>query len=241
MQQENFAVIPAIDILDGKVVRLTKGDYGQVEYFSQDPVTLSQYYQDQGAKRLHIVDLDGAKLGKLVNRDILKNIRSSVKIEIEFGGGVRTWDTLQEILDMGINQIIFGSILIKNFDLALEIIETFPNQIIAGIDCKQNKVAVEGWTQASVTTAQSLITSLNNAPIHSIIYTDIERDGTLLGPNMEILRELADVSKHPIIASGGVGSDADIKTLAALASLGITGCIVGKALLTGAVSPQMIQ
>lgn len=226
-------VIPAIDILDGKVVRLTKGDYNERTFYDQDPVELIKSFESAGAKRIHLVDLNGAKDGTLVNLPIFEQIRKATTVKLELGGGIRTIESAQKLIDSGINFIILGSILLKDFKTSVDIINKFPNQVIAGIDTKQNFVAVEGWLETSTLHITDLIKEINALPIESIIYTDIEKDGTLTGPNMESLERIANISPYPIIASGGVGTLSHIEDIQKLEHQNISGIIVGKAILNG--------
>jgi phosphoribosylformimino-5-aminoimidazole carboxamide ribotide isomerase len=238
---KNVPIIPAIDIIDGKLVRLTKGDYAQVEHYAFSPVEMAIQYEAHGAKRIHIVDLDGAKAGKVVNARLISEIRKSVSCTLEIGGGIRNKTSIQELLDLGIDSIILGSILIKEPQLSIELINSFPQKIIAGIDSKNNMVATQGWTQSSSTTTSALIESLNQLPLESIIFTDIDRDGTLEGPNLEAILDVCNISKHPIIASGGVGSEKDMLALNQLNQSNLLGCIVGKAILQGLIPMSALR
>lgn len=230
-----FEVIPAIDILNGKVVRLTQGDYAQVSHYDYTPVELAKKYEEMGATRIHIVDLDGAKDGKPVNMDLVSSIRKAVSCTLELGGGIRTLEQAQHWFEVGINQVVLGSLLVKNLTVALDIIHRFPNKIIAGIDAKGDWVAVEGWIEDSGISIANTVKTLEGTPIHSIIYTDISKDGTLQGPNIQGLEALMKLTAFPIIASGGIGCDADITQVSTLAPH-VSGVIVGKALLMGKVS-----
>lgn len=232
----NCPIIPAIDILDGRVVRLTQGRYDKVEFYEKTPVEFAKYFVDNGIKRIHLVDLDGAKDGTLVNRHVFESIRKNVSCELELGGGIRTHDNAKALLDIGINYLILGSLLIKNFELAKTIIHQFPKQIIAGIDTKDNKVSIEGWLEGSQQSAETLLESLENLPLNSIIYTDIAKDGTLEGPNIEGLQNICQKTTHPVIASGGIGCLEDIQLIQNLQLKQIQGIIVGKAILSGKLS-----
>ena len=234
----NFSIIPAIDILNGQLVRLTQGQYDHVESYAKTPQDMAKEFESFGVPRIHIVDLDGAKDGKLVNSDILRDIRSIYSGKIEFGGGVRSVETVQYALDLGIDYIILGSLLIKNNSLALEIITTFPNKIIAGIDAKNGQVATEGWIESSELPATELASYISQHPIESIIYTDIAKDGMMQGPNLDELTQMANASLKPIIASGGVRHRDDILELKGQKN--IMGCIVGKALLGGHVTLESL-
>jgi phosphoribosylformimino-5-aminoimidazole carboxamide ribotide isomerase len=231
-----FKVIPAIDLLNGNVVRLTQGDYNQVKHYDYTPAGLAKYYQDHKITRLHLVDLDGAKAGRLVNKKTLAEIRKAVDIELDFGGGVRNEETVQELLDLGINYVVLGSSLVKNTKESLQIIKKFPHKIIAGLDLKKNELAIEGWLEQSSLKLDDLLDYLNNMPVHSIIYTDVARDGMLIGTNLDGLKQMCGKTNLPIIASGGVGSLQDIKDVQHMEPLGVAGCIVGKALLDGSVN-----
>ena len=235
-----FNIIPAIDILANQVVRLTQGDYAQIEKYNFTPVELAKYYEEQGASRIHLVDLDGAKTGQLVNLKTFEKIRSTVKCELELGGGIRSIENADLLINLGINFLILGSMLIKNFNLAQEIINKYPSKIIAGIDVKNDKIAITGWLENSDLSLQSLLNKLSNLKIAAIIYTDISRDGMLTGPNIPGLTNICSLTKIPIIASGGVSSLEDIKTLQKLAPLGLIGVITGKALLQGKINIQNI-
>ncbi len=233
-----FSIIPAIDILNGQLVRLTQGQYDQVESYAKTPQDMAKDFESFGVPRIHIVDLDGAKDGKLVNSSILSDIRSIYSGKIEFGGGIRSVDTARYALDLGIDYIILGSLLIKNKPLALEIISTFPNKIIAGIDAKNGQVATEGWLESSELPATELASYISEYPIESIIYTDIAKDGMMAGPNLLELTQMAKASSKPIIASGGVRHHDDILELRDQDN--IMGCIVGKAILGGHVSLESL-
>lgn len=225
-------VIPAIDILNGGVVRLTQGRYDQVEFYDRSPVDFAKYFADNGCERIHLVDLDGAKDGTLTNRPVFEAIRKAVPCELELGGGIRTLESANSLLDMGIDQLILGSLLIKNPSLAKTMIQTFPNQIIAGLDAKDGDVAIEGWIEGSGTSTASLLDALAGLPIHSIIYTDIAKDGTLEGPNLAGLEQICTETAFPIIASGGVGTKEHIEAIRRLNNDQISGVIVGKAILS---------
>jgi phosphoribosylformimino-5-aminoimidazole carboxamide ribotide isomerase len=230
-----FTIIPAIDLLDGKVVRLTQGDYNQVDHYSYQPEELAKIYEDAGATRIHIVDLNGAKEGQLVNLEVIKKIREAVSCEIELGGGIRTKETVATLLNIGINYVILGSVLIKDPELTFSIIKDYPNKIIAGIDAKEENVAIEGWLEKSNLTISDLIKTLESKAVASIVYTDIQRDGMMIGPNLESLKKVASQTDIPIIASGGVSCIQDISNIKQLKYLGVNACIVGKAILSNAI------
>jgi phosphoribosylformimino-5-aminoimidazole carboxamide ribotide isomerase len=232
-----FTVIPAIDLLNGEVVRLTQGDYDQVSHYDYTPAELAKHYADNGATRIHIVDLDGARDGKLVNKAAISAIRDAVSCELELGGGIRDLASAQQLFDLGLNYLVLGSLLTKDFATAEQIITHFPQQIIAGIDLKHGEVAVEGWLETSATALPELLKKLGELPVESIISTEISRDGMMQGPDIKSLTALSKHTTLPVIASGGVSSLSDIN---ALKDTEMIGCIVGKALLNGAIDIERI-
>ena len=228
-------IIPAIDLLDGHCVRLHQGDYGQVTRFSNDPVAQALAWQEQGAQRLHLVDLDGAKSGEPVNDGAVKAITSALAIPVQLGGGVRTAERAAELLGCGLDRVILGTVALEQPELVDELAATYPGKIVVGIDAKNGKVATRGWIEESSTEATALAKRFNTSGIAAIISTDIATDGTLAGPNLEALRAMAEASAVPVIASGGIGNLEHLLSLLALAPLGIEGVIVGRALYDGRV------
>ena len=228
-------IIPAIDLLDGHCVRLHQGDYGQVTRFSDDPVAQALAWQDQGAQRLHLVDLDGAKSGEPLNDGAVKAITSALAIPVQLGGGVRTADRAAELLGCGLDRVILGTVALEQPELVDELAAAYPGKIVVGIDAKNGKVATRGWIEESSTEATALAKRFNTSGIAAIISTDIATDGTLAGPNLEALRAMAEASAVPVIASGCIGTLEHLLSLLALAPLGIEGVIVGRALYDGRV------
>lgn len=229
-------VIPAIDLLDGKCVRLYQGDYAQSEIFNDNPTIVAQQWAQQGATRLHVVDLDGAKAGKIVNLAAIEAIVQAINIPVQVGGGLRDRASISQLFQIGVQSAIVGTVAVEQPDLVTQLCQEFPNQIIVGIDARNGKVATRGWLETSEVAATTLAQQMANQGAAAIIYTDIQRDGTLIGPNIPSLRELATAIDIPVIASGGVSSLTDLLSLLALESLGVTGVIVGRALYTGAVN-----
>ena len=225
--------IPAIDLLGGKVVRLYQGDYDQVQEYEKDPLSLAQYFESLGAKRLHIVDLDAAKTGDLVNHPLIHEICDATNLSIDIGGGIRNLDVASKCLDTGIDFVVLGSVLAKDIKAADQIIREYPGKVIAGLDLKGRDIATDGWTQVAATPLGEMIEFLNDSDIASVICTDIQKDGTLAGPNLELLNEMAGQLRAPVVASGGVGSYADVEALDALYDEGVTAYISGKAILDG--------
>lgn len=229
----SFKMIPAIDLLNGKVVRLTQGDYAKVSHYDIDPAGLARQYVAAGASRIHVVDLDGAKAGKLINIAAIQAIRNAVSCDIEVGGGIRDEAALAQLFEIGINYAILGSVLVKNPDFAYAQCQRFPGKILAGLDCHEDKVAIHGWCESSQLSLFDVIENLRPYPVAGIIYTDISKDGTLSGTNTEMLRVLGEKSPFPVIASGGIGNINHVLDVRQIA--GVTGCIIGKAILSGDV------
>lgn len=227
-------VIPAIDLLDGRCVRLYQGDYAQSQVFDENPLAVAQKWEAQGAPRLHLVDLDGAKEGKTVNLSVIEQIVKHLSIPVQVGGGLRQRPSVERLFDLGVERAIVGTVAVENPELVQELCEAFPHRIAIGIDARNGKVATKGWLETSEVEACALAQTISPLAA-AIIYTDIHRDGTLVGPNLEALRELAQVTDIPIIASGGVSSLTDLLSLLTLEPLGVTGAIVGKAIYTGKV------
>lgn len=229
-------VIPAIDLLNGQCVRLYQGDYNQSEVFHEDPVVMAKQWADQGATRLHLVDLDGAKQGESVNLAVIEKIVKAISIPVQVGGGLRDTKGVAQLLKLGVDRAILGTIAVEKPELVQDLAQEFPRQIIVGIDARQGKVATRGWLETSEVEASDLAQQMEKFGVGGIIYTDIHRDGTLIGPNLEALRELTNGVKIPVIASGGVSCLRDLLSLLALEAIGVTGVIVGRALYTGDVN-----
>ena len=228
-------IIPAIDLLNGKCVRLNQGNYDQVTKFNSDPVKQAQIWERQGAQRLHLVDLDGAKTGEPINDLTIKEIKKSITIPIQLGGGIRSIDRAKELFDIGIDRIILGTIAIEKPELIQVLSQKYPKRIAVGIDAKEGMVATRGWLKQSEISSLDLAKQLNDLELAAIISTDIATDGTLKGPNVQALREIAEISINPVIASGGIGSIADLISLTDLENKGIQGIIVGRALYDGSI------
>lgn len=227
-------VIPAIDLLAGRCVRLYQGDYQQSQIFNENPLEVALQWESQGATRLHLVDLDGAKEGTTINLEIIKTIVETLTIPVQVGGGLRDRISVERLFNLGVERAIVGTVAVENPALVTELCEAFPYKIAVGIDARNGKVATKGWLETSTVEATDLAQQISDKAA-AIIYTDISRDGTLIGPNLEALRELAKVTDIPVIASGGISSLTDLLSLLSLESLGVNGVIVGKALYTGKV------
>ncbi len=225
-------ILPAIDIKGGQCVRLYQGDYAQVTTYDADPVQVAQRWQSAGAGWLHVVDLDGAAAGHPVNVEVIKRIRAGTSLRIELGGGMRLLAHMQQMFDLGIDRVILGTVALTDRALLAETLARWGERIAVGLDARNGRVAIAGWRETSRVQAASLAVELSASGVQRFIYTDIARDGALKGPNLEGLRQIQQVITCPLIASGGVASLDDLRSLAAL---GIEGTIVGKALYTGDV------
>ena len=231
-------VIPAIDLLEGRCVRLYQGDYDQSQVFSENPVEVAKQWAAQGAARLHLVDLDGAKAGKPENWQAIEAIVRAVDMSVQVGGGLRDRQRVADLLSLGVERAILGTVAVEQPDLVAELSQAFPDQIVVGIDARDGKVATRGWLETSEVLAIDLAQQVATLGAAAIIYTDIKRDGALKGPNISALRELAAAVSIPVIASGGVSSLTDVLSLLALAPQGVSGMIIGRALYTGDISLQ---
>jgi phosphoribosylformimino-5-aminoimidazole carboxamide ribotide isomerase len=223
-------VIPAIDLRGGLCVRLRQGDYDQETVFGNDPAEMAARFESEGATSIHLVDLDGAKTGRPVNISSVQRIMARIKIPCQLGGGVRDQGTIAAWLLAGVDRVIVGTQALRDPDWFRAMIDSYPHRLILGLDARAGKVAAEGWLETSTVDAVALAGRFDDSPLAAIVYTDIARDGTLEGPNLDATRELAESLKAPVIASGGVGSLEDLDLLAALP---IAGCIVGRALYEG--------
>lgn len=228
-------IFPAIDIRGGKCVRLVKGDFHQETVFSDKPEEMAQKWQAQGAQYLHLVDLDGALAGKSVNLPTVQAILQAVDIPAELGGGIRTMQNIDEVLELGVQRVILGSVAVRDPELVRTACAKYGERIVVGIDAKDGIVAVDGWGVSGNVRVGDLAQKMAEAGVKTIIYTDISRDGTLSGVNVEATAALAKASGIKIIASGGVKSIEDIKAVKAREKDGIEGVIVGKSIYTGSL------
>jgi phosphoribosylformimino-5-aminoimidazole carboxamide ribotide isomerase len=228
-------VIPAIDLKDGQCVRLEQGLMERDTVFCDSPAEQALTWQRQGAELLHLVDLNGAFAGKPKNRTSIEEIVRAVSVPTQLGGGIRDIPTIEAYLSLGINRVILGTIAQRNPELVKEACRLFPGQIVVGIDAKDGMVAVQGWAEVTDISARDLAKKFEGFGVAAVIYTDISRDGMLIGPNIDATRTLAEGVCIPIIASGGVSRMADIEALMAIEESGVVGVITGKAIYTGAI------
>lgn len=229
---------PAIDLKNGKAVRLFKGRFDDMTVYDDNPVNRAKSFADIGFKYLHMVDLDGALAGKSVNVDVVKNIRANIDIPIQLGGGIRTIETIENWLSIGVTRVILGTIAAKNPEFVKEAAKKFPNQIAVGIDAIGGKVAIEGWAEATDIEANELAKRFEGAGVAAIIATDIDRDGTKTGINLEFTQSMADCVSIPVIASGGLKGVEDIIAIRKSVGTKIEGAILGKALYDGLLDPK---
>jgi phosphoribosylformimino-5-aminoimidazole carboxamide ribotide isomerase len=228
-------IIPAVDIKGGKCVRLEQGFMDRETIFSDYPEEMALQWERKGAKRLHLVDLDGAVQGIPFNKKVIRNVVDRVSIPVQLGGGIRDLDTIEGYINLGIDQIIIGTAAYKDPDLVETACRRYPGRIIVGIDSKDRYVSVEGWTEPTNIIAIDLAKRFEDMRINSIIYTDIKRDGMKRGPNIDAIREFATAINVPVIAAGGISSIKDIENMAELEEDGLSGIIVGRALYDGSI------
>lgn len=228
-------IIPAIDLRGGKCVRLIKGEVEAETVYSGDPPAMARHWESLGARRLHVIDLDGAFRGSPEHLHVVREITRAVGIPIQFGGGLRSLETIRECFQSGVDRVILGTAVLDSPDLARAAAEEYPGRIFIALDARQGKVAVQGWKETTAVEVISMARALGNWGIGGLIYTDISRDGTLSGPNLEDLQALACQTQLPVIASGGIGNLDHIRALLRLGLQRVQGIIVGKALYDGAI------
>ena len=226
-------IFPAIDIKEGKVVRLVQGKFDEVTEYSGAPAAMAKIWAGKGAQWLHVVDLDGAQAGDMQNMDIILKIAESVDIPVQVGGGIRTKEHIRTLLDGGVRRVILGTKVLADRGFLKEILEQWGDRIAVSLDCSKGMVTQRGWTETSTIKAIDFVKDLKAQGLSCIIYTDISRDGMMTGPDIKGLCELADAGKIPVIASGGVSDIDDIKKLVAIRDKGIIGVITGRAIYEG--------
>jgi len=237
-------IIPAIDLKDGRCVRLQQGRMDSATVFSDDPVAMARHWAGEGAKRLHIVDLNGAVAGRPKNEKVIRDMIAAVggRLQIQLGGGIRDLDTIESYLDAGVTYIVVGTAAVKNPGFLSDACYAFPGHVIAGLDAKEGKVAVEGWSKMTGHDVVDLAKKFEEYGIEALVYTDIGRDGMLTGINIEATLRLAQATKTPIIASGGLNSVKDVQTVCEkLVPEGIIGAIAGRALYEGKLDLKKAQ
>ena len=230
-------IYPAIDLKDGKCVRLSQGAFDKVTVFNDEPKNVAKSFQEAGASFIHVVDLDGARSGKSQNHVAIASIVSAINIPIQTGGGIRTMEDIEQKLSMGVERIILGTAALKHPDLVKAAVKAYGNHIAVGIDASQGLVAVEGWEEVSRTKAVDICIKMKDIGVQTIIYTDIAKDGMMSGPNVEATKEIVETTGLSVIASGGVSS---IEDLERLSEIGVSGVIIGKALYLGALDLKSV-
>jgi phosphoribosylformimino-5-aminoimidazole carboxamide ribotide isomerase len=226
-------ILPAIDLIGGRCVRLRQGDYNQETVFDEDPVAVARRFEAAGAKWLHVVDLDGAREGEPKNLATIRAIVGAVRMSVEMGGGIRTTAAAQGLLDMGLARVILGTRAAREPEWLAEVAMKFPGRVALGLDARNGHVAVEGWREETARTASDLVASVAGLPLAAIIYTDNARDGMMAGPNVEATAVLAKASPFPVIASGGVTTVDDVRRLT---KAGVAGAIIGRSLYEGKIT-----
>lgn len=221
---------PAIDLRGGKCVRLEQGDYARETVFSDDPVAMAQRFAAAGAKHLHLVDLDGARDGKPTNHEIVRAIVAAVDMQCELGGGVRDEETIKNLLDTGVHRVVLGTAALKNADWFRQMCEKYPERLVLGIDARNGMVATDGWLETSNTPATEMADQFRDVPLAAIVYTDIETDGMLKGPNLSAMEQMQKHVNVPVVASGGVTTLDDVRNLK---QAGMAAAIIGRAIYEG--------
>ncbi len=228
-------IYPAIDLLQGKVVRLYQGDYDQVTYYNADPFTQLKIFEDLGVELVHVVDLDGAREGTPVNFPIIEDMVAKTKVKIEVGGGIRNLEKAKKYIDLRVDRIVIGTIAVTNIEEARKIIESFPERVMLGLDVAGERVALRGWRELSTFTLTELIDVYRDYPLRGIIFTDISKDGTLSGVSIEKLEKVLNYSPFPVVASGGVSTIEDIIKLSTIKHSLFEGVIIGRAIYDGSI------
>ncbi len=232
-------ILPAVDIRGGRCVRLLRGRLDEETVYYDRPADAARRWADEGAELLHVVDLDGAFVGEPVNGDSIAEIVGDVEVPVEVGGGIRTTDTVRRYLDLGVARVVIGSRALREPAWLGELCAAFPGRIVAGIDAREGRVAVEGWAEVSDVDAIAFARQLDGLGLRAIAFTDVATDGMMQGPNLAALRGLVDAVASPVVASGGISSLDDVRRVAAL---GVEGMIIGKALFSDALSlPEAIE
>ena len=225
-------IFPAIDLYDGKVVRLYKGDYNNMTVYSSDPVSVAKDFESKGAEYIHVVDLMGAKVGQPMAYDVVKDIINNTSLKLEVGGGIRNEESVQKYIDTGADKVILGTAAVNDDEFMTYISYKYRERLAVGIDIKDGYVAIKGWTEVSNITCSEMFEYVKTLGISRVICTDISKDGAMIGTNRELYRDLSNLYKMNIIASGGVSTIDDVM---ALNDLGIFGAIIGKAYYTGSI------
>ena len=236
-----FKIFPAIDIKNGKCVRLSQGNFSKIKVYNEDPYLQAQKFYNLGYKNLHVIDLDGANTGDLQNIEIIRKIIKKNNFNIQVGGGIRTLDSLSKYIDIGVEKVILGTIAFKNFNFLVDACRKFKDKIALSIDARKRKVALSGWKEQTETDSIDYLNRINNTGVSRVIYTDIERDGMQSGPNFTEIFEVAQKTEIPFIVSGGVTTVKDIEVIKSKKINNIEGVIIGKALYEGTIDLEDVK
>jgi len=228
--KQSMEIWPAIDLRGGRCVRLIQGDYARETVYGDDPAAMAAHWVELGAERLHLVDLDGARDGQMGNAEAIRAIRARVDVPCQLGGGIRDEAIIQRLLSAGIDRLVVGTKALKDPDWFRATCDKFPGRLVAGIDARDGRVATDGWLETSDVSATDLAQTLASAAVAAIVYTDIAKDGMLEGPNLEAMQKMREAVDVPVIASGGVTSENDVRRLA---EVEMAGCIIGRTLYEG--------
>ncbi|MBI1870921.1 MAG: 1-(5-phosphoribosyl)-5-[(5-phosphoribosylamino)methylideneamino]imidazole-4-carboxamide isomerase [Chlamydiae bacterium] len=233
-------VIPAIDVKGGKCVRLTQGDYAQETIYAEDPTQVALRWQNKGAKYIHVVDLDGALEGKLINFKAIQAMTMDLLVPFEYGGGLRDFESVEKALSLGADRVVLGTMAYESEEFLADAVREFKKRVIVSIDAKGGIVAVSGWTESTSVDPIFLAKQVKKMGVSAIVYTDILSDGMLKGPNFKAIESLLDSVKMPVIVAGGVSKKEDVQRLKTLEPKGVVGAIVGKALYTGDIKLEEV-
>lgn len=228
-------LIPAIDLREGKCVRLVEGRLDRETVYSEDPAAMATLWQAQGARMLHVVDLDGAFAGTPKNLDVLKDILTAIEIPVQVGGGIRSMETIELLLEIGVARVILGTVAILNPELVSEACSRYGEAVLVGIDGRNGQVAIEGWGLTAEKGTVELALEMKNMGVKRVVFTDIRRDGRLQGPNLKAIGQLAQVTGLKVVASGGISTLDDLRSIREMEHLGVDAAIMGKALYSGAI------
>lgn len=226
-------LIPAIDLKEGRCVRLAQGQMDRETLYYEDPLEAARLWASRGARRIHVVDLDGAVAGSPKNLPAVERIVRGIEIPVQLGGGIRTQEDVVRYLEIGVERVILGTLVLQDTGYVERLATTYPQRILLGLDAKEGYVAIKGWQDVTSSRAVDLVARIPKIPAAGLVYTDIQRDGMLVGPNVAATEEMCRISPFPVIASGGITTPEDLLALARLEPVGLTGAIVGKALYSG--------
>ena len=235
-----MVIIPAIDLKDGKCVRLFKGEAGTETVFSDDPVSVARKWEKCGAKWIHVVDLDGAFSGEPVNFEIIKNVVQSVSCEVQVGGGIRDVKTVENYVDVGVNRIIIGTAAFKDVEFLKTISRLYPKRIAVGIDTKNGKIAIKGWKEVVENRVANVISEFNSIGVSLIIHTNVDKDGTMEGIDVNPISDFISKSSIPVVVSGGIATISDLEKIHSISNSNLYGVILGRSIYTGSIDLENV-